>query len=187
MALRAQIAQYRHMNCVPGGKFETFLSRLQSPALLVVAQRWNKARGKKRMPSWTDLASSAPLPDAERTWAFAYDPKSGDFTGILAGSRYGKWVGEKFYGGHLKDIHPPANYEEAHRLLTKIVTTPLAIRTSGRLFTADSYIVTGERIALPLAEDGQTGDAILGASDYTPAPLMGSLKMLYENVECYGI
>jgi hypothetical protein len=183
----SQIAQYPLMDCVPDDNFDTLLSRIQSPALLVVAERWNRARGKKRMPSWTDLSFFTPLPDPERTWAFAYDPKTEDLTGILAGKRYGKWVGENFYGGHLKDIHLPANYEEARRLLTKIVTTPLAIRTSGRLFTVDSYIVTGERIALPLAEDGQTGDGILGASDYVPPPLMGSLKLIHENVEWYTI
>jgi hypothetical protein len=175
------------MDCVLDGKFETLESRIQSPALLVVAQRWNKARGKKRMPSWTDLSFFTPLPDAERTWAFAYDLKTGDITGILTGRRYGKWVDENFHGGHLQDIHSPANFEEAHRLLTKIVTTPLAGRTSGRLFMVDNFIVTGERIALPLAEDGQTGDGILGASDYAPPPLLGSYKLLYENVEWYEI
>jgi len=175
------------MDCAPDSKFETFVSRIQSPALLVVAQRWDKARGKKRMPSWTDLSSSSPLPDAERTWAFAYDLKTGDITGILAGRRYGKSVGKNFYGGRLKDIHTAANYEGAQRLLTKIVTTPLAVRTSGRLFALDNFIVTGERIALPLAEDGQTGDGILGASDYMPPPLLGPYKLIYENMEWYGI
>jgi hypothetical protein len=72
------------MDCAPDSKFETFVSRIQSPALLVVAQRWNTARGKKRMPSWMDLSSSAPLPDAERTWAFAYDLKTGE--GMAGGS-----------------------------------------------------------------------------------------------------
>jgi hypothetical protein len=139
------------------------------------------------MPSWADLSSPYALPDAERTWAFGYNPKTGDVTGILAGRRFRRWVGENFYGGHLKDIHTPANYEEARRLLTKIATAPLACRTSGRLFSVDSYTVTGERIALPVAEDGQTGDAILGASDYTPPPLLGSFEMLYENVEWYRI
>ncbi len=175
------------MDCVPDDRLGTFLSRIQSPALLDVAQRWNKARGMKRMPSWTDLSLSAPLSDTERTWAFAYDPKTGDLTGILAGRRYGQWVDENFYGGPLKDIHTPDNYEEAQRLLTKLVTTPLAFRSSGRLFMADRHIVTGERIALPVAEDGRTADAILGASDYVPPPTLGSLKLIYENVEWYAI
>ena len=171
----------------PDDRFGTFLSRVQSPALLAVAECWNKARGRKRMPSWIDLSLFAPLPDPERTWAFAYDQKTGDFTGLLAGRRYGNWVEQNFYGGHLKDIHSPENYEEAQQLLTKAVTTPLAFRSSGRLFTIDNYIVTGERLALPLAEDGQTGDAILGVSDYAPPPLFGPFKLMHENVEWYAI
>ena len=185
--MRCQIAQYLHMDCVPADNFFALLSRIQSPALLVVAERWNRARGQKLMPSWTDLSFFSPLPDPERTWAFAYDPKTGDFTGILAGRRYGKWVGENFYGGHLKDITSPANYEESQQLLTKVITTPLAFRSSGSLFAVDSHVVTGERIALPLAEDGQTGDGILGASDYAPPALLGSLKLIHENVEWYAI
>jgi hypothetical protein len=63
----------------------------------------------------------------------------------------------------------------------------MAFRSSGRLFTVDGHIVTGERIAFPLAEDGQTGDGILGASDYTPPPLLGPFKFVLENVEWYAI
>jgi len=169
------------------GKFEIFLSRIKSPALLAVAQHWSEARGKKRMPSWTDLSSSTLLANDKRLWCYAYDPKTGHFTGRLSGGRTAKWVGSDVYGVHLKDLHAPANYEEVLQLLTKIVVRPLASRTSGRLFTVDSYIVSGERIALPLAEDGRTGDGILGASDYEPPPLLGSLKLIHENVEWYAI
>ena len=175
------------MGCVSDDNFETLLSRIQSPALLVVAERWNRARGKKRMPSWTDLSFFTPLPDPERTWAFAYNPKTGDLTGVLTGRRLGKWVGENFHGVRLKDIHSHVNYEAAQPLLIKIATTPLAARTSGCLFTVDDFVVKGERIALPLAEDGQTGDAILGASDYVPPPLLGTAKLVHENVEWYAI
>jgi hypothetical protein len=175
------------MVLVPSDNIETLLARIQSPALLVVAKRWNDARGSKRMPSWADLSSSPMPPDPERTWAFAYDPKTGDLSGVLAGRRLGKWVEENFYGEHLKDLHSPANYEEAQLLLTKIVTTPLACRTSGRLFAVDGFTVTGERIGLPVAEDGQTGDGILGASDYWPPPLLGPAKLIHENVEWYAI
>jgi hypothetical protein len=137
------------------------------------------------MPSWADLSFSAPSSDTMRLWSFAYDPGTGQFTGISAGNRLGKWVGENFRGRRLVDLHLPANYEEARRFLTRVVTAPLVARTSGRLFAVDSFVVIGERIMLPLAGDGQTGDGILGASDYAPPPLLGAAKMIYENVEWY--
>jgi hypothetical protein len=63
--------------------------------------------------------------------------------------------------------------------MIRIVTTPLAFRSSGRLFTVRDYDVTGERIALPLAEDGKTGDGIFGASEYWPPPLLGLLELVH--------
>ena len=65
--------------------------------------------------------------------------------------------------------------------------TPLASRSSGHLFKVDGYVVAGERIILPLAEDGQTADGVLGVSDYTPPPLMGTLELILENPEWYAI
>jgi hypothetical protein len=47
--------------------------------------------------------------------------------------------------------------------------------------------VTGERIALPLAEDGKTGDAVFGASDFVSPPLLKPAELVYENVEWYKI
>jgi hypothetical protein len=171
----------------PDGNFETLLSRIQSPALRAVAQHWHEARANKMMPSWTDLSTSALSPYERFLWGFAYDREAGVFTGQLAGGRYSKWVDAKYYGGKLKDFHPRASYEEAQQLLTRIVTTPLAGRSSGRLFTVGDLAVTGERIILPMATDGRIADAILGASDYVPPPLLGPFVMAHENCEWYTI
>lgn len=175
------------MHSPPIGNFESFLSRIQSPALRLVAQHWNEARGVKKMPSWADLSLSTLSPDPKRLWGFAFDPKTGDFTGRLAGGRLGKWVGDDFYGGRLADLHAPVNFGDAQQLLTRLVTVPLAVRSSGRLFTVGSITVTGERIALPMSDNGHTGDGILGASDYLPPPLLGPTELVHENVEWYAI
>jgi hypothetical protein len=92
-------------------------------------------------------------------------------------------VGAGFTGARLLDLQPPAIAKEAQDLMTKIVTTPLAMRSSGRLFTVGNYTVTGERIALPLAAIGATADGILGASDYDSPVLSGPIEMIYENLE----
>lgn len=172
---------------MPDGDFWKLLSRIQSPPLRAVAQAWNQARGGKPMPGWENLSASTLHPYGKMLWGFAYDRKSGVFTGCLAGRRLGAWVGENFHGGQLQDLHSPANYPEAQRILTRIVTTPLAFRSSGCLFKADGFVINGERIVLPLAEDGQNGDGVLGASAYTPPPLLGTVEMVHENVEWYAV
>lgn len=171
----------------PIGNSETLLSRIQSPLLLIVAQQWNNARKQKPMPTWKDLPFSIRSPDARHIWGFAFDPSIGEFTGKVAGNRLSKWIDERFYGGRLVDLHSAGNYEGCHRVLLRAVKTPLAVRTTGRLFKSDDYVVMGERIVLPLAVDGKTGDGILGASDYVPPPLLGQLTMIIENVEWYTI
>jgi hypothetical protein len=168
-------------------KFEILLARIQSPALLAVARLWSQARGARRMPCWSDLMSPALSPYSKIMWGYNYDSKTGDFTGSLMGRKLEKWVGEDFYHTPLNNLHPIVDIKETSLYLTKIVTASLAFRSSGRLFTVDDLAVTGERIALPLAEDGKTSDAVVGASDFAPPPLLRPGELVYENVEWYEI
>ena len=168
------------------GNFETFISRIQSPNLQAVAQFWHEARGNKQMPSWTDIESPILSPYSRLLWSYSYDAETGEFTGRSAG-RFSKWVGGNFCDRRLQDICPPSTYGEAQQFLIKLVTTPLAGRFSGRLFKVGDFTVTGERIILPLAADGKTGDGVLGASDYVPPPLLGPFEMILENMEWYAI
>jgi len=156
-------------------------------ALRAVAQLWHEARGQRRMPSWADLPPHVLSPYFKQLWGYQYDSKTEEFTGRLAGNRLSKWVGPTFSGVRLQDFVPCSSYEASKQHLTKIVTTPLAGRSSGRLFTVSDFAVTGERIALPLATDGKTGEGVLGASDYAPPPMLGPVEYVHENVEWYAI
>jgi hypothetical protein len=160
-----------------------FISSIKSPSLRAVAEHWHQARGGRLMPKWTELSSSVLAPHFKLLWGFQYDPKTKEFTGGLTGEHVKQWVGSGFAGARLQDLHPPAIVKEAQQLLTKIVTTPLVLRSSGRLFTVGNYTVTGERIALPLAAIGNRADGILGASDYDSPVLSGPIELIYENLE----
>jgi hypothetical protein len=160
-----------------------FINNIKSPALRAVAEHWHQARGGRLMPKWTDLSSSVLASHFKLLWGFQYDPKTQQFTGGLTGEHVKQWVGAGFTGARLLDLQPPAIAKEAQGLLTKIVTTPLAMRSSGRLFTVGNYTVTGERVALPLSAMGTVGDGILGASDYDSPVLSGPIELIYENLE----
>jgi len=175
------------MNAPRQANFETLLSRIESPALLAVAQLWNQARGARPMPCWSDLMSPALSPYSKMLWGFNYDPKTGDFTGSLLGRKLEKWVGEDFCHNPLNDLHSIVNFTETNLYLTKIVTQSLAGRSSGRLFTVADITVTGERIALPLANEGKSCDAVFGASDFVSPPLLGPAQLVHENAEWYKI
>ena len=162
---------------------QSFINGLKSPALRAIAQHWHQARGGRQMPKWSELSSSVLVPHFKMLWGFQYDPKTQQFTGGLTGEQVKEWVGGGFSGARLLDLQPPAIANEAQQLMTKIVTTPSALRSSGRLFSVGKYTITGERIALPLSAMGTVGDGILGASDYDSPVLSGPIEMIYENLE----
>lgn len=168
-------------------EFQAFRGTVKSPALLAVVQHWHQVRGRKRMPNWTDLSSAALTPHFELLWGFQHNPETGDFNGRLAGKHVKDWLGANFWGASLKDLHAPHVFADSHRFLFNVVSTPAAGRCSGRLFTIGGAAVTGERIALPLAADGLTADAVLGASAYETPISPGPVELIHENAEWFAI
>ena len=168
--------------------FDTFISRIESPALLAIAKHWHEVRSGKRLPGWSDLAPSAIGPYLTRLWSFRYDAQTGEFTGRLAGNRIMVATGHSFRGTTLKELHPPHIYEKSQAEFIRIVTGPTIYRCRGPLFRAGGHTVEGERIILPLAEDGSRGDGLLGASEYPLPPVTGiPFELISENTEWYSI
>jgi hypothetical protein len=174
------------MSAPASGNFQDFLAVI-SPPLRAIAQHWDQVRGGRPMPTWKDLSTSALSPHFKMIWGFQHHPQTGDFTGRLAGKNVKDWIGANFWGASLKDLHPPHVFGLAHQFLSNVVSIPAAGRCSGRLFTMGGEPVRGERIALPLAADGMTGDAILGASDYHGPLMSGPVELIHENMEWFAI
>jgi hypothetical protein len=176
------------MDSPPLENFDTLPNRITSPALRAIAELWNTARGIRRMPSWSALPSAELSPHFKLLWGFQYDAELGEFTGRLAGENIREWINTNLYGANLKQLHPRASYAEAHQLLTRVVSTPLALRTSGCLFLSGGVVTTGERITLPIAVDGINGDGVLGASHYVGPAVKRPVEMvIHENIEWFSI
>ena len=54
--------------------------------------------------------------------------------------------------------------------IKSVVTEPGFFRGTGMVFARMGYTMGGERIALPLADDGESGDGIIGGTYYTALP-----------------
>jgi hypothetical protein len=172
----------------PMSDFGAFISRVESPALLAIATHWHEVRSNKRLPGWADLSPSAIGPHLTRLWSFKYDAQTGEFTGRLAGNRIMVATGHSFRGTTLRELHPPHIYEKSQAEFTRIVTGPAIYRCRGPLFRAGGHVVEGERIVMPLAEDGEHGDGLLGASEYAVPPVTGiPFELISENAEWYSI
>jgi hypothetical protein len=168
--------------------FEHFTNSIESPALRAVAVHWAAARGMARLPSWEQLRPSQLAAQLTLVWAFKYDRSTGQFTGRLAGNRIIQGLGKNFRGLPMQELHPPEVFPRIHRQMTRIVSEPVAYRSSGQLFRHGLRIIEGERIILPLAGDGIHADGVLGASDYDyPHRPEGPVELLSDREEWYPV
>jgi hypothetical protein len=168
--------------------FSLFCGRIVSPALRAIACHWQAAKGNKRLPSWSDLSPSAMAPHFTKIWAFKYDRATDEFYARLAGNRIMVGFGQSFRGTPLKDLHRPDIYEKCHANQKRLVTEPALYRGTGKLFKTADQIVSGERIALPLASDGHNGDETLGASEYDYKVLgLIQVEIIHDREEWYPL
>jgi hypothetical protein len=170
--------------------FAAFRSKICSPALQAIADHWNAVREPGKMPAWSDIRPAAIAPHLTRIWSFKYDRTTGDFTARLAGNQVTLGFGMSFRGTPLRDMYAAPSFEEAQARLTRLVCTPAFYRSSGKLFRVNGHVGEGERIILPLACDGKTGDGAFGASDYPPLPpgaMAGPVEVIHEMEEWFSV
>lgn len=146
--------------------FGLYLDQIQSEKLRAVAQAWDQARRGRTMPSFRDLRPAAIAAHLPIIWVYAYDREDGRFTGRLAGERIAQSFGKNFRGIALHDVHPAHTLDRVHAAMSRVVLEPGCYRNHGALFRKAGRTGMGERIMLPLADDGVHGDGVLGASDY---------------------
>jgi hypothetical protein len=147
--------------------FEKFETAIVSSALRAVARHWNAARGVRRIPGWTDLRPSAIAPHLPIVWSYKYDRAGDIFTGRLAGERISSIFGKNFRGIPMAEAYPSDEYPALFARSKRVVTEPAFMRGSGLVFRHLDRYGTGERIIMPLAEDGKYVDGILGATEYS--------------------
>ncbi|HEY4161620.1 MAG TPA: PAS domain-containing protein [Dongiaceae bacterium] len=148
--------------------FQTFHASIVSEDLRAVAAHWQAARGVKRMPAWGDID---PIQLGRRlrfVWAWRYDRTSQLFTGRLAGDDIVHIFGKSPRGMPMAEFFPPEVYRIFHPWHLRVVQEPAFLRGRGRVYSDLGRNFDGERILMPLAEDGDHGDGILGVTFYQP-------------------
>ena len=157
-----------------------FIASTQSAALQAILRHWHAARGASRLPSFEQLRLYELSGEINRMWVYRYDRRTGSFTGRLAGDQVAKAFGKDFRDMPLEQAHSAKAYLWVHRVLTRTVTEPAIYRSAGTLYHQAGQDIPGERIALPLAEDGLTSDGVLGVSDYRDPQLSGPFELITE-------
>jgi hypothetical protein len=149
--------------------FAAFESAIVSPDLLQVARHWRAACGARRMPAWRDIRPAAIVAQLPIIWSYKFDAASDAFTGRLAGDKITAIFGHSFRGAAMKDLFPAQEYQRAFTRHKRVVAEPAFFHGTGLVFAHLGRHGVGERIILPLAEDGEHGDGIVGATKYNMA------------------
>lgn len=149
--------------------FEAFFAAIDDPALRDVAQHWRDACGRKRMPAWRDIDPAAIARHLPIVWSWKYDRARDSFTGRLAGERIIDAFGRSLRGVPMSDFFRDRNYEMIFARHKRIVIEPAFSHGTGPVFIRAQRFSLGERIMMPLAEDGIHGDGVFGATVYPAA------------------
>src|SRR3954467_5623898 len=150
--------------------FQAFFDAIQSEALRVLARQWAAARGSRRMPAFRDIDPIGIGRHLRYVWAWKYDRATKGFTGRLAGEEIDRAFGKSLRGMTMTEFYTPDVYAVVFPRHHRVVTEPSFFHGSGMVFARMGYSMAGERITLPLAEDGNIGDGIIGGTYYTTLP-----------------
>jgi len=149
-----------------GVSFAEFLAAVENPGLRAVAMHWNGARGGKTMPGWAGIDPAAIAKQLPIVWSWKYDRTADRFTGRLAGEEINAIFGKSMRGADMREFFKDWDYDAIFARHRKVVATPCLAHGKGLVFIHAGRYGHGERVILPLADDGEHGDGIIGATVY---------------------
>lgn len=150
--------------------FDVFYNAIRSEALRTLARQWNAARGTRRMPAFRDIDAVEIGRALRYVWCWKYDRENDSFTGRLAGEEIDRAFGKALRGAQMAEFYAPDVYAVVFPRHRRVVTEPGFFHGTGMVFARMGYTMAGERIGLPLSEDGIVGDGIIGGTFYSALP-----------------
>lgn len=154
--------------------FPDFHQAIVSPDLQAIAAHWGAVRGGKRMPAWADIDPTAIARHLRYVWAWKYDRATGEFINRLAGEEIVHAFGKSPRGRKMTEFFAPEVYHSFLPWHLRVMQAPAFLHGAGKVYSNLDRNFTGERIMMPLSEDGETGDGILGATIYVASEGVGA-------------
>lgn len=140
------------------------LPAIKSERLRRLLEHYLEARGERRMPSRRDIDATRLGPVLPIIWISEYEPAAGTFRYRLAGEEVNDVWGRSVAGCLLSDFVLPERFLATNEAFLKVMREEMALLASGPVYRCNDRIGLGERLVLPLASDGVTGDGLIGAT-----------------------
>lgn len=142
-----------------------FENSIQSDLLRGLVRHWAEARGGRRMPGWDSIRPAAIKAQLPYVWSWKFDRATGEFVGRLAGERIQSIFGVNIRGARMADVFAGHEFDKMLQRHRRVATEPALFRGYGLVFRHLDRFDMGERVILPLAEDGENADGIIGATE----------------------
>jgi hypothetical protein len=136
-----------------------------NPALRLLISYWFDICSGRPMPARRDI-NPIEIPSVlAQIWLCDYLPESGRFRYRLAGEEINDFWGCNLSGKHLDEIVPAERRASVTNRSRMAIDLPAIIHDRACLSLTEEITRNGERIIMPLSDDGRTVNALLGATD----------------------
>lgn len=145
-------------------------AQLQDRRVRSLFAHWSEMRGGKLLPGWRDLDLTRIPETAPVIWSWVYDRAANQFRGRLDGTEICRFMRRPISNLTLAEYFAGWNYDDILARHLRVVNGPAIALGRGAVFCRGDQQGIGERLILPLAEDGMHVDGLIGATAYKMAP-----------------
>jgi len=166
VTVRRRIGDNPVLNIEFEKSYSAFENAISSASLREVARHWRGVCGENQLPSWNDLRPSAIKSQLAMVWCYDYDRAGDDFIGRLAGQKITRLSDKPFKGARLSEIRPNDKYPRSLIRARRVVHEPALYCGQGLVYKTEQGMGWGERIVMPLRQDGTCPAGIFGATEF---------------------
>lgn len=143
-----------------------FGARIRDVRLLsLVGLYFARLEGRRVLPR-SELLPADLAPIMPFAFLYDFDAGSRDFTLRLAGEEIRQMLPGARRGASLRDVMPGDSYDVVRERYLNVACRPAVLVAVGQVFIRLNRPVSGERLVLPLSDDGGNVFQVLGATIY---------------------
>lgn len=129
-------------------------------------QHWLDQRDDGIAPLRAAIDPAAIKPILASVWMCDFVPTERRFRMRLAGEEINRLYGRNINQCHFEDIIAPPLLDDVMRRYRRVVEEPAVLHCGGHIYLASDRSEVGERLVLPLADEGGAIMHVIGASVY---------------------
>ncbi len=130
----------------------------------MVLEHWLAAHGDCRMPALRDIDPLVMPQALPYVWLCDYEPGSKRFTYRLAGEMINDFYGFSLKGRELGEVVATCRLHVIRERYCRVAGTPAIVYNYGKVYANQGRSYQGERLMVPLGDDGWHASGILGVT-----------------------